>query len=126
MNTIKKRPVYLDITRINMPVGALVSIMHRASGVLLFLAIPVVIYFFDLSLHSAQDFSTVTAMLNSVPGKLSVLVVLWALLHHLFAGIRYLLLDVRIGLTRDAARIGAWIVFGAEALALLLMVGLLR
>ena len=126
MNTIKKRPVYLDITRINMPVGALVSIAHRASGVLLFLAIPAVIYLFDLSLHSAQDFSTVTSMLNSVPGKLSVLVVLWALLHHLFAGIRYLLLDVRVGLTRDAARIGAWIVFGAEALALLLMVGLLR
>jgi len=126
MSTIKKRPVFLDITRIRMPVAALVSIAHRLSGVLLFLTIPVVIYFFDRSLRSAQDFAAVMSMLNSVPGKLSVLVVLWALLHHLCAGIRYLLLDLRIGLTRDAARLGAWIVFGAEALALLIIVGMLR
>lgn len=125
MNTIKKRPVYLDLTRINMPIAALMSILHRTSGVLLFLAIPVVIYFFDLSLRSAQDFSTVTSMLNSLPGKLSVLVAVWALLHHLFAGIRYLLLDVHIGLTRAGARIGAWVVFSAEALALVLIAGLL-
>lgn len=126
MNTHKRRPVFLDITRIRMPVNAQVSILHRASGVLLFLAIPVVIYFFDLSLRSAQDFSAVLGLLYSVPGKLCVLVVLWALLHHLFAGIRYLLLDVHIGMTRDASRIGAWLVLGAEALALLLIVGLLR
>lgn len=125
MNTIKKRPVYLDLTRIRMPIAALMSILHRASGVLLFLAIPLVIYFFDLSLRNAQDFSTVTSMLNSVPGKLGVLAVVWALLHHLFAGIRYLLLDVHIGLTREGARIGAWVVFGAEALALVLIAGLL-
>ena len=125
MNTIKKRPVFLDLTRIRMPVAALMSILHRASGVLLFLAIPLVIYFFDLSLRSAQDFSIVTSMLNSVPGKLGVLVVVWALLHHLFAGIRYLLLDVHIGLTRDGARIGAWAVFGAEALAFVIIAGML-
>jgi len=126
MSSFKKRPVFLDITRIRMPVAALVSIAHRLSGVLLFLTIPVVIYFFDLSLRSAQDFAAVNSMLNSVPGKLSMLVVLWALLHHLCAGIRYLLLDLRIGLTRDGARLGAWIVFGAEALALLIIVGMLR
>ena len=125
MNMTKKRPVYLDLTRIRMPIAALMSILHRGSGVLLFLAIPLVIYFFDLSLRNAQDFSTVTSMLNSVPGKLGVLAVLWALLHHLFAGIRYLLLDVHIGLTREGARIGAWVVFGAEVLALVLMAGLL-
>ena len=125
MNMTKKRPIYLDILRINLPIAALMSILHRGSGVLLFLAIPLVIYFFDLSLRNAQDFSTVTSMLNSVPGKLGVLAVLWALLHHLFAGIRYLLLDVHIGLTREGARIGAWVVFGAEALALVLMAGLL-
>ena len=125
MNMTKKRPIYLDILRINLPIAALMSILHRGSGVLLFLAIPLVIYFFDLSLRNAQDFSTVTSMLNSVPGKLGVLAVLWALLHHLFAGIRYLLLDVHIGLTREGARIGAWVVFGAEVLALVLMAGLL-
>jgi succinate dehydrogenase / fumarate reductase, cytochrome b subunit len=126
MNTIKKRPVFLDITRIRMPVAALVSILHRASGVLLFLAIPAAIYLLDRSLRSAQDFSAVESLLNSVTGKLCVLGLLWALLHHLFAGIRFLLLDVRVGLTRDAARIGAWLVCGAEALALLLIAGLLR
>lgn len=126
MPPIKKRPIYLNLTRINMPIAALMSILHRASGVLLFLAIPFVIYFFELSLRSAQEFSTVTSLLNSTPGKLTLVVILWALLHHLFAGIRYLLLDVHIGLTRDGARVGAWIVFGAEALTLLLIVGVLR
>ena len=126
MNTIKKRPIYLNLTRISMPIAALMSILHRISGVLLFLAIPFVIYFFELSLRSAQEFSTVTSLLNSTPGKLALVVILWALLHHLFAGIRYLLLDVHIGLTRDGARVGAWIVFGAEALTLLLIVGMLR
>lgn len=125
MNTLKKRPVFLDLTRIRMPIAALMSIMHRASGVLLFLAIPFVIYFFDLSLRSAQDYATVISTLDSQPGKLSVLLVVWALLHHLFAGIRYLLLDVRIGLTRDGARIGAWVVFGAEALAFVIIAGML-
>ena len=125
MNTLKKRPVFLDLTRIRMPIAALMSIMHRASGVLLFLAIPFVIYFFDLSLRSAPDYATVISTLDSQPGKLSVLLVVWALLHHLFAGIRYLLLDVRIGLTRDGARIGAWVVFGAEALAFVIIAGML-
>lgn len=125
MHTTKKRPVYLDILRINLPIAALMSILHRGSGVLLFLAIPLVIYFFDRSLRSAQDFSIVTSMLNSVPGKLGVLAVVWALLHHLLAGIRYLLLDVHIGLTRAGARIGAWVVFGAEAFALVMMASLL-
>ena len=125
MNTHKKRPVFLNITRIHMPIAALMSIMHRVSGMLLFLAIPLVIYFFDVSLRSPQDFSTVISLLNSVPGKLSVLVVMWALLHHLFAGIRYLLLDVRIGLTRAGARVGAWMVFGMEAVALIVIAGLL-
>lgn len=125
MNTIKKRPVFLDLTRIRMPIAALMSILHRASGVLLFLAVPFVIYFFDLSLRSAQDYATVISTLDSLPGKLSLLVVVWALLHHLFAGIRYLLLDVHIGLTRDGARIGAWAVFGAEALAFVIIAGML-
>ena len=125
MSTLKKRPVFLDITRIHMPIAALVSILHRGSGVLLFLATPLVIYFFELSLRSPEDFSTVISLLDSVPGKLIVLVVLWALLHHLFAGIRYLLLDVHIGLTRAGARVSAWMVFGMEALALIVVAGLL-
>ncbi len=126
MTPTKKRPVFLDLTRIHMPIAALMSILHRASGVLLFLAIPLVIYLFEQSLHSAQDFSAVISLLNSMPGKLAAVVMLWALLHHLFAGIRYLLLDVRLGMSRDGARRGAWVVFGAEALALLLIVGWLR
>ena len=126
MPSIKKRPVYLNLARISMPIAALMSILHRISGVLLFFVIPAVIYLFELSLRSAQEFSTVTSLLNSTSGKLTLVVVLWALLHHLFAGIRYLLLDVHIGLTRDGARAGAWIVFGAEAFTLLLIVGMLR
>lgn len=125
MSTLKKRPVYLDLSPIRMPVNALVSIAHRVSGVLLFLAMPIVIYYFDMSLRSAQDFSRVISVLDSMPMKLGGLVMLWALLHHMFAGIRYLLLDARIGMTRKASRLGSWAVFAAEVLALVVIAGFL-
>ncbi|RQO61246.1 succinate dehydrogenase, cytochrome b556 subunit [Variovorax sp. KBW07] len=83
------------------PASAWVSLMHRVSGVLLFLLLPVIIWVFDLSISSEISFEKLKSGFENgagfVPGwffKLLALAVLWAFLHHLVAGLRFLLLDV--------------------------------
>ncbi len=105
-----------------MPVAAVLSILHRVAGVLLFLAFPVAVYCFDLALRGPDTFIQVRDLLTgSVGARVVCAVVLWALLHHLLAGIRYLLLDIRIGVDRNAAQLGAWFVFWVELVVLFLV-----
>lgn len=111
-------PVNLDLRTIAFPVMAVVSILHRISGILLFLAIPLSIYAMHLSLKSAQDFERLGAFLHSLPVRLLAVVLVWSLLHHLFAGIRFLLLDLAIGLSRTQARMTAWLVLAGSLLLL--------
>ncbi len=115
----KRPPKYLNLLRISMPVGALASIAHRLSGVLMFLAIPLLIYLLDSSLQSPDGFEHVRDSLNSPMLKIISLILVWALSHHLLAGMRFLLLDLHIGLDLATARAGAWAVnLGGLAIAL--------
>ena len=126
MNSPAARPKYLNLLRIRMPVGAITSIAHRLSGVMLFIAIPFLIYGLDLSLQGSEGFADVQALLASAPIKLISIAIVWALIHHLLAGIRFLLLDLHIGIQKSAARTGAWIVnIGAAMAALIYTVSLL-
>jgi succinate dehydrogenase / fumarate reductase cytochrome b subunit len=121
MFTITKngRPVYLNLLQIRLPVPGFMSILHRASGALLSLAIPLAIYLLDLSLRNPEGYAQVHVLLDSLPAKLVLLGVLWALVHHLLAGIRYLLLDLDVGIERPAYRYTAWgVVLAAPAIAL--------
>ena len=104
------RPVFLNLLHIRLPVAGIMSILHRASGLLMFLLIPVLLYLLALSLRSPQGFTTATTLLGHPLSKLLLLVTLWALCHHLLAGIRFLLIDVDIGVQRDAMRRSAWLV----------------
>ncbi len=103
----RKRPEYRninafkDLTTYRMPAAAWVSILHRASGILMFLLLPLIVWLFDTSVSSELSFERFSAAfsvgLGFVPGwlfKLVVLAVIWAYLHHLIAGLRFLLLDV--------------------------------
>ena len=83
-----------DIVRYRMPLAAIVSILHRISGALMFLLLPVVLWAFELSLRSAQGFAEVASVLGSWPFKLLGLVLFWGLAHHFCAGIRHLVSDV--------------------------------
>lgn len=83
-----------DLLRYRMPLAAIVSILHRISGALLFLLLPVVLWAFELSLRSAAGFAEVASVLGSWPFKLIGLVLFWGLAHHFCAGIRHVISDV--------------------------------
>ena len=102
---------------------AVVSIFHRVSGVFLFLAIPVLIYWLALSVRSAEDYAAASTFFASPWAQLIGLVLAWALAHHFFTGIRYLLMDISIGEHLPAARISAWLVFGIVAVVMLIVIG---
>jgi succinate dehydrogenase / fumarate reductase cytochrome b subunit len=117
----KKRPVYLNLFRIRLPVTGVVSIAHRVSGVLLVFAIPLFLYVLDLSLHDADSFATCRALLGGWLGRLVAFAALWLFVQHFFSGVRHLLLDLDIWIDRGQARATAWATF-AVALATTLVI----
>ena len=117
-----KRPVFLNLWQIRFPITAIMSIMHRLTGVLLFLAIPFFIYALQQSLQSESGFQTVIGYADLLAIKIVLLLLVWSLLHHLLAGVRYLLLDIDIGIELPQARLTAWLVI-ILALVLLVLVG---
>lgn len=98
------RPVYLNLFRIHLPVGGWVSILHRMSGALLFLAFPAGVWALSVSLSGEAGFQQMAAWLVHPFSKLLLLLLLWGLVHHLLAGLRHLALDVHWGVTREKAR----------------------
>ncbi len=121
----KQRPIHLDLRRIRMPINAITSIGHRVSGVLIFLLMPVGIFLLDLSLMSPEGFVTVVEIFNAVLGKAILLLLMWALIHHLLAGLRCISIDIDVGIDKPlflkTARIVLWAAF---PIALLLWVAL--
>jgi succinate dehydrogenase / fumarate reductase cytochrome b subunit len=119
----KKRPKYLDLTEIKMPTPALVSILHRASGIALYLVgVPLGLYFFQMSLASEQQYAQFAAIAGHWFVKLMLLGLLWAFLHHFCAGIRYLTLDMHMGEELQQARSTSFAVL-VVSLALTLVLG---
>ena len=119
------RPTFLNLTKIHFPVAAVVSILHRLSGVILSLFAPVLIYLFGLSIKDEQNFSTVVSLLTSTPGKVIGVFLVWNLAHHFFAGIRFLLLDLDIGISKTTAANTAWWVHFSAAGTAVLTLGLM-
>lgn len=103
-----------QIVRYRMPPPALVSILHRISGAALFLALPFLLWLFDQSLISETSFERMAAVASHWLAKLVLLFVIWSFLHHLSAGIRYLFLDMLVGLERAQARRSALAVFAVS------------
>ncbi len=123
------RPEYRNIhitqiVRYRMPLAALVSILHRISGALLFLVgLPFVLYIFQQSLTSELSFEDYRAIVSHWFARLVLLALIWAYLHHFFAGLRHLLADLDIGLEKSAGRTSAAIVL-ALSLSLTVILGL--
>ena len=114
-----RKPVFFNLTQIQLPVGAVTSITHRITGVLLAVGIPFGIYILDLSLQSPPSYARVIALFGYRSFKVVALVFIWALAHHLFAGVRHLLSDIDIGSRLQVARRSAWSVnIGGLAVAL--------
>lgn len=119
------RPVFLDLIRIQMPVGALTSIGHRISGVVLAASGPLAVYLLGLSLGEEAGFAKVTALFRQFAFKAAVVIVVWALAHHVLGGVRHLLTDFDIGSPLRSARRSAWFVNLAGVAVALLAGGVL-
>jgi succinate dehydrogenase / fumarate reductase, cytochrome b subunit len=137
----KKRPefrninAFKDLTTYRLPPAGWVSILHRASGGLMFLLLPLIVWLFDTSVSSELSFERFSAAfsmgLGFVPGwlfKLVVLALIWAYLHHLIAGVRHLYMDSFHAVTKEfgkssalftlAVSIGLTVVLGAKLFGL--------
>jgi succinate dehydrogenase / fumarate reductase cytochrome b subunit len=119
---IKRRPVYLNLVRIRLPLPGIVSILHRISGAALFLfAIPAVLFAMQASVESEDGFASLKSMLANPLCKLILIGLLWAYLHHFFAGIRYLLIDLHVGDDLAPARQSSVAVLGASLVLTLII-----
>jgi len=98
------RNIYFhQLRNYRLPLPGIVSILHRVSGLLLFLSLPLVLWLFDLSLSSERSFDRFVRLTQGWAIRIVLLALGWALLHHLCAGVRFLLLDLHLGTERIAA-----------------------
>ena len=106
----KNRPIFMNLLQIRMPVVAVLSFAHRVSGVMMCMLIPFLIYLLDLSLRNEQGYAQALEILSHPFVKFMAVLVVWALAHHMLAGIRFLLIDADIGVERGSARRSAWVI----------------
>lgn len=105
----QKRPVNLNIFTISMPVPAVASILHRISGIVLFLAIPYLLWILQRSLLSESDFLALHNLLVTPFNKLILLAIVAPFIYHFLAGIRHLLMDINIGVELKSGRFSAYL-----------------
>jgi succinate dehydrogenase / fumarate reductase cytochrome b subunit len=110
MLTKNGHPVFLNLLLIKLPIAGLMSIAHRLSGVVMVVTIPLLLAMLERSLASPTGFEQIARLFHSSLGVDLLFVGLWALLHHLFAGLRYLLIDLELGLERPTFRVSAGLV----------------
>lgn len=115
-----KRPKNLNILTISFPLPAIASILHRATGVILFLLIPFIIWGLKLSLSSAQEFDDLHQFLCSPFMKFTLWCAISALLYHFVAGIRHLLMDIGVGDELKSGRLSAKIAMVISAILIIL------
>ena len=120
----RPRPKYLNLFRIRLPVPGWVSILHRISGMGLFIFTGALLYLLQESLQSAESHAHFLALINHWAVKIFLIGMLWAFLHHFFAGLRYLLLDVHVAGDLSAARATSWAVL-TVSVALTVILGAL-
>jgi succinate dehydrogenase / fumarate reductase cytochrome b subunit len=108
--TSKPRPKYLDLFRIRLPLPGVVSILHRLSGAALFLLLPLLLWMLHASLAAPDTYVRFRMFVAHPLSKLVLIGMLWAFLHHLFAGVRFLALDLHYGTELPVARASSWAV----------------
>ncbi len=114
------RPKNLNLFTIRLPINAVVSILHRASGVGLFLALPLILLALQYSVRSAESYATLANLLDTWFVKLVLIGLSWAFFHHFFAGIRHLLQDIHWMTSLQKARFSGKAVLYLVTLAVLI------
>ncbi len=118
----KHRPKHLALHLIKLPLPGFVSILHRISGLLLFIALPLLLLMLQYSLRSIETYTQLLAVLAHPLVKLMLLGLLWASLHHFCAGLRYLAIDLDYGVKLAQARASSKMVL-AVSLVLTALLG---
>ena len=116
----KERPVNLDLGAFRWPITAIASILHRVSGIALFVGVGFLIWGLGASLESQESFESLKECLSGFMPKLIIWLIMAGLIYHLIAGVKHLLMDIGIGETLEGAQLGAKIVLGASVVLILL------
>jgi succinate dehydrogenase / fumarate reductase cytochrome b subunit len=104
----KPRPKYYDLNLAHLPPPGLVSIFHRVSGFLLFFPLlPALLYLLQATLGSEEGYAQWRDFFSRPLVKLVLLGAIWMYAHHFWAGLRYLLLDIHVGIAKAPARASA-------------------
>ena len=111
------RPVNLALTAFRFPIAAIVSILHRISGVVLIFGVGYLTYLLSLTLKSPESFDWVFNAVHSTYHGFLVWAVLTTVAYHFFAGIRHLLLDFHIGDSLPVSRRSSWAVLVVSGMA---------
>lgn len=114
------RPVNLNLFVFRWPITAITSILHRLSGVLIFLGTALLLYLLQMSLTSQAGFNDAAELLQGFWVKLALWAVVSGLLYHLIAGIKHLLMDVGIGETLSGGKTGAILVLVLSTIAIVI------
>ena len=121
----KPRPKHLALHKIKLPLPGYVSILHRASGAILFLSLPLLLLVFDQSLRSIETYTNLAEHLSNHLLKLTLLGLMWAFLHHFCAGLRYLAIDLHLLPSLSLARASSvWVMVVSLTLTIVLGVKL--
>lgn len=115
-----KRPKNLNLLTIRLPINAVVSILHRMSGMVLFLALPLLLWAMRASLQSVDSYAMLAHLLQHWILKLVLIGFAWAFSHHFFAGLRHLGQDVHWMTTLQKARFSSRVVLVLSALSVLI------
>jgi succinate dehydrogenase / fumarate reductase cytochrome b subunit len=119
---VRPRPVYLNLIAIRQPLPAIVSILHRITGALLFaVGIPLLLWLVQRSLASPDAFDAAMRPLTSPFGKLVLLGLVWGYVYHLLAGLRHLALDLHAGIQLAPARSSAAVLLVVSVLLLIVI-----
>jgi succinate dehydrogenase / fumarate reductase cytochrome b subunit len=105
----KQRPQFrnihvTDLMNYRLPISGIVSILHRISGFLMFIALPLVLWLLKMSLLSEDTFKYFAGVASQPLVKLIILALAWAYFQHFCAGVRHLFMDLHMGLDKDSAR----------------------
>lgn len=106
----KNRPVNLDIAAMRFPITAITSIIHRLTGVLLFVLIPFALYGLDRSLSSQDGFNAIKSFMTNPIMKIVMWFCFSGLFYHVIAGVRHMLMDIGVAEEKSSGKIGAWLV----------------
>ncbi len=110
----KQRPKFLNLMEIRLPLPGVASILHRISGVGLFLMLPLLVWLLELSLQSHDSYRALQEVVAHPFVKLILIGLLWAFLHHFCMGVRILLIDIHVGVDKATANLSAKVVFAVS------------